>query len=218
MSQNMENQNMKSKDMEMEVKIKYVIQDLTIEQVSDIYKKWIHLHFPQDEIKPLKNIQKMWEIGAYRALGMYEQKGEKLDFIGYAFLAMAPDCSMLLLDYLAIVEAYRGQGIGSIFLHEMQKRLQEFDGILIETEDVNFAYNKEELQARKKRNCFYEKNRAVRTIIKSEIYGVHYAIWNLPVSKPIDNEICKTNLENIYKIMIPGEKNEKFVKIEMQKI
>ncbi len=195
----------------------YVIQDLTIEQVADIYKQWIHLHFPEDEIKPLKNIQRMWDAGAYHALGMYQQKGGRLDLVGYAFLAMAYGSRLLLLDYLAIVEAYRRQGMGGAFLQEMQKRLQEFDGILIETEDVAFAKDDEERLMRKKRDLFYERNGVKGTAIKSEIYGVHYAIWNLPLSKHVNDEICQKNLESIYKIMVPGDKNKKFVKIKIEK-
>lgn len=197
--------------------MEYAIKDLTLEQVSDIYKKWIHLHFPQDEIKPLKNIQKMWKAGCYHALGMYEQKGESRSFIGYAFFAVTAGCNMLLLDYLAIVEAYRGQGMGGIFLREMQKRLQEPGkvwGIIIETEDVAFADNEEALLERKKRDWFYERNGVKRTAIRSEIYGVHYAIWQLPVTKIVEDVECRAALEDIYKVMIPGKKNEEYVRID----
>ncbi len=193
----------------------YIIQDLNVEQVADIYNKWIHLHFPQNEIKPLKNIQKMWSEGSYRALGMYEQREENLDLIGYAFFAMEHGYNLLLLDYLAVVEAYRGQGMGSIFLKEMQNRLQEFTGIIIETEDAAFASDEEELQARKRRDAFYERNGAIQTVIRSEIYGVHYAIWQLPVLKVVSDYVCKENLESIYKIMVSGEKYEKFVRISL---
>lgn len=194
----------------------YVIKDLTLEQVSDIYRKWLSLHFPQDEIKPLKNIQQMWNAGCYHALGMYEQEGESLRFIGYAFFAKTSDSNMLLLDYLAMVEAYRGQGMGGIFLREMKKRLQaakEILGIIIETEDVAFADSGEALLERKRRDRFYECNGAKRTAIRSEIYGVHYAIWQLPVTRYVEEEECRTALKDIYKEMIPGEKNEKYVSI-----
>lgn len=196
--------------------MEYTIQDLTLEQVSDIYKRWIHLHFPQDEIKPLKNIQKMWKEGLYHALGMYEQTEGKQNFIGYAFFAGAADSNMLLLDYLAIVEAYRGQGMGGIFLREMQKRLQDTDGIwgiLIETEDVAFAGSEEELRERKMRDTFYERNGVKRTAIRSEVYGVHYVIWQFPIVKSVEDGECRTALEDIYRVMIPGEKNEKYVRI-----
>ncbi len=193
----------------------YKIQNLTIEQTADIYNNYIHLHFPQEEIKPLKNIQRMWENGFYQALAMYEQNEHETKLIGYAFCAMAPNCKMLLLDYLAIVEEYRGLGMGGIFLSEMRKCLAEYEGILIETEDVDFAAKEEERLIRQKRDAFYERNGVVRTGIKSRIYGVHFANWQLPVTEALPDVECKRNLENIYKVMVPGEKNEKFVKIEL---
>lgn len=188
----------------------YTINSLTFEQTADIYNHYIHLHFPKEEIKPLKNIQRMWEAGAYRALGMYEQKKDSTVLIGYAFLALAPDCKMLLLDYLAIAEEYRGLGMGGIFLKEMQKRLPEFEGILIETEDIDFAANEEERQTRKNRDSFYERNGVIRTQIKSKIFTVHFANWQLPIHQPLSDAECKRNLEDIYQIMIPGAKNKRF--------
>ena len=193
----------------------YIINSLTFEQTAFIYNNYMHLHFPKEEIKPLKNIQRMWEVGSYRALGMYEQKEESMELIGYAFLAVAPDCEMLLLDYLAIMEEYRGLGMGGMFLREMRQRLPEFEGILIETEDIDFAVNEEERQVRKKRDAFYEHNGVVRTAIKSKIFSVHFANWQLPIHKPLSDKECKRNLEEIYKIMIPGAKNKMFVKIEL---
>ena len=193
----------------------YIIQTITLKQTTEIYNAYIHLHFPQNEIKPLKNIQRMWENGYYQALAMYEQKENETKLIGYAFCAMAPNCRMLLLDYLAIVEEYRGLGMGGIFLSEMRKCLTKYEGILIETEDIDFAANEEERQIRKKRDAFYEHNGVVRTGIKSTIYGVHFANWQLPVSGALSDEECKRNLEEIYKVMVPGTKNQMFVKIEL---
>lgn len=193
----------------------YTITSLTFEQTAAIYNHYMHLHFPKEEIKPLKNIQRMWETGSYRALGMYEQNGESTELIGYAFLALAPDCKMLLLDYLAIAEEYRGLGMGGIFLKEMQKLLAEFEGILIETEDIDFASNEGERQVRKNRDSFYERNGVIRTRIKSKIFSVHFANWQLPINKPLSDAECKQNLEDIYKIMVPGAKNKLFVKIEL---
>lgn len=194
--------------------MKYLIQNLNLEQVTDIYNKYISLHFPQEEIKPLKSIQKMWSMGVYQALGMYEQKEDATEFIGYAFLTLASDRNMLLLDYFAIVEDYRGMGMGSIFLSEMRERLTQYDGILIETEDIAFASDEEERLTRQKRDAFYERNGVLRTGIRSRIFGVRYAIWQLPVSKTVIDAECKQSLEDIYKIMIPGVKNRMFVKIE----
>jgi len=157
----------------------------------------------------------MWEDGSYQALGMYEQKEDANELIGYAFCAMAPDCNMILLDYLAIREEYRGLGMGGIFLKKMRQCMREVEGILIETEDISFASNEEERQIRKKRDSFYERNGVVRTQIKSKIFSVHFANWQLPVQGILSDVECKRNLEEIYKIMVPGAKNKMFVKIEL---
>lgn len=192
----------------------YTIKYLTKEQVAEIYDKWIHKHFPENEIKPLKHIYRMWEQGAYCALGMYD--GGKL--VSYAFLAMVPGRDMLLLDYLAVLEDYRNAGAGSIFLQKMGKCLTEcmgvsYKGILIETEDAKYAQNDEELHIRQKRDAFYKKNGAVRTDVTGEVYGVHYAIWNLPISENAGFEECREQLREIYQMMVTGEKYQKFVKI-----
>lgn len=192
----------------------YIIRNLTEEETAEIYERWIHIHFPKNEIKPLKHIQRMWEQGAYCALGMYD--GENL--VSYGFFAMVPGKDMLLLDYLAVLEDYRNLGAGSIFLQKMGQCLSEYrgvsyQGILIETEDITYARNEEERQIRQKRDLFYEKNGAVRTGVTGEVYGVHYALWNLPVEKEAGSEECREQIKAIYRMMVAGEKYEKFVKI-----
>lgn len=192
----------------------YAIQNLTREETAGIYERWIAAHFPKNEIKPLKHICRMWEQGSYCALGMYD--GEKL--VSYAFFAMVPGKDMLLLDYFAVLEDYRNLGAGSIFLQKMGQCLMEhrgvsYQGILIETEDIAYAQNGEERHIRQKRDLFYEKNGAVRTGVTGEVYGVHYAIWNLPITGNAGTEECREQLKEIYRMMVAGEKYEKFVKI-----
>lgn len=184
-------------------------------ETADIYEKWIHRHFPQDEIKPLKSIYRMWDMGCYSAVGIYTEPEDDgvPDFVGYAFFVSAPDSSQILLDYLAVVEKYRSHGIGSVFLKQAKEILPEYKGILIETEDVEFAENEEERRVRDKRDSFYERNGALRTGVKGEVYGVRYAIWDFPLKEAAKSDECRENLEKIYKIIVPGEKYEKHVKI-----
>lgn len=200
--------------------MEYIIKNLQQTETADIYMQWIHRHFPQSEIKPLKKIQSMWDEGAYHALGMYEKKmnnqeqKQQLDLIGYAFFVTAPECNILLLDYFAIVEDYRSQGMGSIFLKEMKKYLDGYKSILIETEDVDCAQNEEELRTREKRNRFYKRSGAVMAGIKSNVYGVNYDIWNFPLTESSTRKECKDCLESIYRIIASGEEYNKYVKIE----
>lgn len=192
--------------------MEYVIEEVSREQTAEIYKKHLERHFPPEEVKPLKNIYRMWDAGAYRVLGMYKQGekqgGEQSALIGYAFFAMVRD--VLLLDYFAVLEPYRGQGLGSLFLRELREKLQGFTGLLIETEDAESAATEEELYERRQRDIFYERNGARRTGIRSEVYGVHYAIWDYPIERAASREECREQLTEIYRMMLEGDRFERF--------
>lgn len=202
--------------------MKYRIEQLKQAQVADIYSQYLTKHFPADEVKPLKSINRMWDMDAYSAYAMYSEKATDQDngivqpaLIGYAFFATAPTCDLILLDYFAILEPYRGQGMGSRFLREMKNLLPNYKGLLIETEDIDRAQDETEHRTRRKRDLFYEKNGAFRTRVKGTVYGVHYAVWNFPLSGISDDVSCQKGMEQIYRIMIPGAKNAKFVKIDI---
>lgn len=202
--------------------MEYTIHPLQRSQTAEIYTSHLRRHFPADEVKPLENIFRMWDRGCYRAFGVYARQdltqnasGHPDSLAGYAFFATAPECRLALLDYFAILETFRGQGTGSLFLREIKKALPGFDGILIETEDADHARNEAELRVRQKRDSFYERNGVRKTKIKSTVYSVHYAIWNLPLTVPSDETVCKKGLEDIYQAMVPGDKYKKHVKIEL---
>ncbi len=192
----------------------YETECLTLEQTADIYTEWIDRHFPQDEIKPFASIRRMWEAGCYQALGLYRQNADGTRaFAGYAFFVLKKGGDLLLLDYLAIVEEYRGSGAGSSFLKEMKRQFSDYKGILIETEDIDYACSDEQRMVRRKRDAFYARNGALKTGIRGCVYGVHYAIWMLPAAEPVPEVSVKENLEDIYRIIIPGEKYTRHVEI-----
>lgn len=196
--------------------IQYEIRTLNIEEVREIYEKYLQFHFVEEERKPLKAIERMWEENQYFALGMFGKKEKEL--MGYAFFSSCSQGDMVLLDYFAIVQEQRGKGLGSLFLQHMQDTLQEsFRGILIETEDISFAKNKEEIEERSRRNQFYLQNGAKKTGITSKIYDARYELYVLPF-KELDmldlellSKLSYENIYNIYQYMIPGKKNQKYV-------
>ena len=190
----------------------YLIKKLNLEQVTKIYKEELVRHFPADEVKPLKSIERMWKMGAYQAFGLYEMVSDEL--MGYAFFSKKPGNDMILMDYLAVLEEHRNKGLGAVFLQEMKAIMKEYKGILIETEDVDFAQNVEEVQVCQKRDAFYKRNGVIKIDVKSAIYGVHYANWIYPIDTEWNVDECREELRAIYQVMIPGEKYEKFVRIE----
>ncbi len=193
----------------------YIIKELEKEELLTIYKENIDNHFPKDEIKPLKKIERMWEMGIYYGLAMYDvsTNNEEVSLIGYAFFIKDLEGNIILLDYFAIMEEYRSKGMGSAFLQEMKKIVNSYRAILLETEDVDKAKTIEERELRKKRDCFYERNGVIKTDVRSEVYGVHYAIWNYPVKENISFLECRESVKRIYKAIVSEEKYKKFIKI-----
>lgn len=192
------------------------IRALTIEEVEMIYHKYLQFHFTEEERKPLKSIERMWEQNQYFALGMFgkEEKG----LMGYAFFCSCGKSNMVLLDYFAMLEEQRGRGLGSLFMQYMQDTLKErFCGILIETEDVSFAEDEQEMEERNRRNDFYMQNGARRTGITSRIYDARYEVFVLPFEETdmleleLFLKVCYENIYVIYRYMIPGEKNREVV-------
>lgn len=191
------------------------IRRLHLEEVQQIYRIYLSQHFAKNEIKPLENIEKMWNGHNYFAIGIFQEDTKKL--MGYALLCGCKDSDMVLLDYYAILKEYRQLGIGSYFLEHMGELLkEEFCAILIETEDIRCAANEEEKIERERRNMFYERNGAVKAGLRSEIYTARYEVYVLPTGENLLSqkdwkEQCERNIIALYRYMVPGEKNKKFV-------
>lgn len=189
---------------------------LNEKEIEHIYRNYLLKHFPAEEIKPLDRIVKMYRENHYAAYGMYEDE----ELSGYAFCTVAPGCNQVLLDYLAVLEDKRSTGVGGKILCQLREMFLntpgenhgvDIAGILIETEDIDFAKDQKEREKRRRRNSFYEKNGAVITQVKSQIYGVNYRNWQLPVREILPEKKCLDNLQKIYHIMVPDEQYEKNV-------
>lgn len=185
------------------------IVPFTLEQVKVVYDTWLVRDFPGEEVKPFKNIQSMWHSGNYYALGLYSDANELL---GYALFVKVEEVPMLLLDYFAVLEPYRKQGIGSYFLQQLREQAgEQIAGIFIETEDVSFAETQQELLERTRRDCFYEKNGAEYTGMTSAVYDARYRIYVLPCKTDQTSEMYLSFIQKIYQFMLSGEKYEKYV-------
>jgi len=178
------------------------IKKLGLEEVSNIYDNFIIPYFPDNEVKPLKNIISMMESGLYSVYVM--EKDERA--VAAAFLTTYPDGNAYLLDYLATSKDVRSLGYGSRLLSEI-KNYTEGLPILIETESLESSRTEEERIQRKKRNAFYERAGAVKTEVITRIFYVEYCNWIL---LPDKNKVSSINVINeltgIYKFMVNKER------------
>ncbi len=175
------------------------IRPVQIEEAAKIYEDHLLRHFPPEEVKPFANIRAMWKVDGYEVFGCYD--GEKL--LAYGFLSTCPDSEVVLLDYLAVLDEYRGTGIGSRFLRSLCKLYQQKKkAIIIETEDLDHACNQDEVEERIRRDRFYTGNGVVRTSLTSRVYDAFYRIWYLPVEEELSEECCQEEYDRIYRFML----------------
>lgn len=141
--------------------------------IESIYNNHIINDFPPDEVKPLKRILLLCEKNLYFVYGIYEE--EKL--ISYAFISGAPNCDYVLLDYLAVVSGRRGIGIGSRAMKLLKEEIcKTKTGILLESENPDFAHDEKDKKTRERRIKFYQNCGFELTKMQSCLFGVEYKI------------------------------------------
>lgn len=189
------------------------VRELTNEEIDGIHVEEFTRDFPPAERKPWDMIMRMQKAGNYICLGLFED-GE---LRGYAYLAKNPGGRRLMLDYFAILEAYRSGGYGGKFLKLLREFLGEYEGLILEVESLSHATNEEEYQQRKRRLAFYFANGLEETRIQSSIKKVVYRVLYYSFGEPWQDEDILEDINAIYRMMLPGEYFEKcydYVRLE----
>lgn len=148
----------------------YSIRSMQMSELEDFYPH-IMKDFATGEYPPMD------------ILAMHMQEGRQEGFvlcdgtndIAYAFCAVSSNHGYVLLSLFAVFEAYRGKGIGSIFLKELDLCYADKQAIIVEVERPEDASTKAEHEKRQWRIAFYEKEGY--RLIK----GIEYIIWDIPM-------------------------------------
>lgn len=147
-------------------------------------KKLYRSAFPSCERKPLAIIRyKQFKKAA--DVWMIE---EKCDFVGFAITMNGTD--MVLLDYFAIDDEYRGMGYGSKALKLLQKRYEDYRFFLeIERTDVEA----DNLEERKRRKAFYLQNDMEELNVYAILFGVEMELLGYH---------CEVSFEEYYNLYV----------------
>ena len=184
------------------------IEELSKEQLENIYRTYMQKDFPADELKPLPMLLKAMDDGHYDALGLMEE-GE---IRGYAlFHRLHKD---YLFDYLAVVDGNRNSGTGSIFLKMIQEHYKDADSIFGEVEDPDFAKTEEERKLQERRIGFYQRNGYIDTGVKVQLYGVNYRLIELDMGKNHTPQHMKQLYKKMYQSVFSIWKYWKYIKIK----
>ena len=166
-------------------------------RIAEIYYSQMQTDFPSNEIKPLIAIENALENGIYECYGLFRGRIT----LGYAFLLRSG--SRYLLDYFAILEAYRNKGLGSVFLNRLSKLLSESAYLICEV-DAPDKEKDPELKARcEKRIQFYLHNGFQQTRVTSCIFGADYRVLIMPGTEIWDDKEIAESYAALYKSILP---------------
>ncbi len=124
--------------------------------------------FPRSEKKPWRMIEEKVALGTMKIVSI-EESG---DFLGLMIFILRRD--IVLLDYFAIEESARGNGIGGSALEHLFDNLGD-NRLLLEIEDTDDEHA-ENLPERLRRRDFYLRHRMRPMSYKVDLFGVRMNI------------------------------------------
>lgn len=166
--------------------------------ILDLYQK----AFPAEERKPFSLIERKTAMG-YMEILVLREDGKRC---GLAITALGQN--IVLLDYFAISEDYRGEGLGSDAL-QLLKELYSENQFFLEIEEPDAAQPNAEERVRRKN--FYLRNGMLETGIRVSLFGVKMELLaSLPglrfeQCEEVYRELLGRAYRNMVKKLEPGE-------------
>lgn len=184
-----------------------ILKSLDDAQIGTLYEEKMQRDFPPSELKRLSSILNMRHQGVYDVLGAY--KNEVL--VAYALMYLDTSSRVILLDYLAVDQPYRKQGIGSELLMQLRSYYAaSSDVLLIECERPKSAPDENEARRRIR---FYMRAGAKLTDVRIWLFGVEYSILVLPCNHDVSARDWAKVMLSLYRQMLPAELYEENVRL-----
>lgn len=168
-------------------------------QTCELYESHMKRDFPANELKKLSSILRMLRAGVYDVVAAY--RGNRL--AAYALMYCPETGRIVLLDYLAVLPAMRGEGIGSLFLKALREHYgHSADALMIECERPKSAPDEHEAR---KRIRFYTGAGARLTDVRIWLFDVEYSILVLPCCEKLEERNWAEQMLSLYRQMLPDD-------------
>lgn len=185
------------------------LQQLTPEQLANLYKTELIKTFPAAELKPLAAMADLAEQGRYSAYALTEN-GE---IVSYLLLWFIPGHPVAIIDYLGTVEQRRGQGAGAELLRRALRERDDLAGFVGEVE-APVSGDEEEDALRRRRLDFYRRNGFRVMGYHCALFGVHYHAIYLGREMP-EEEIFRLH-DAIYREHFPKKAYRRYVQMPLK--
>ena len=186
----------------------FEIRTLLPDEIAALYADRLTRDFPPDELKPLSAIRQALARGRYACWGAADGPS----ILAYAFFVKVDGWA--LVDYYAVREDLRGNGIGGRFLRELVAGpLGGMACALLEVEDPDCARDADERALRDRRLAFYLRNGLRQTGVSAVVWRVPYRILELPLGAPTPADQVRRVYAALYREMMPKKVFDAMVKI-----
>lgn len=135
-------------------------------ELKDLYTNEMTADFPRSELKPLRAMLRLMDMGCYDPLLVVEE-GEP---VGYAMLWLAPGRQGALLEYLGVLRGKRNGGLGTRILALLFERYGQLFGEAEAPDSTDAGEN----DLRRRRIGFYERNGFRVLDYQCALFGVHF--------------------------------------------
>lgn len=139
---------------------------LNQEELTALYQKEIIGDFPHSELKPLKAMLRLMDLGRYEPL-LFTEDGQP---VGYAMLWLTQDRSGALLDYFGVLRGLRCAGQGTKILSMLSERY----GQLFAEAEAPCSHDPDINELRQRRITFYERNGFRVLDYQCALFGVRF--------------------------------------------
>ena len=139
---------------------------LNQEELTQLYDNEMVVDFPKAELKPLRSMLRLMDMGLYEPL-LIAENGESM---GYAMVWLPAGGRGGLLEYFGVLRGKRGGGLGGRILALLAQRY----GQLFGEAEAPDSDDRLENDLRRRRIAFYRRNGFRVLDYDCALFGVHY--------------------------------------------
>lgn len=137
------------------------------QELTDLYEHEMVFDFPKAELKPLRAMLRLMDMGQYDPLLVTDDGGEPL---GYAMIWLPRARNGALLEYLGVLRGKRNGGLGTQILSLLAERYSQLFG----EAEAPTSDDPAENDLRRRRIAFYVRNGFRVLDYECALFGVHF--------------------------------------------
>ena len=178
---------------------------LNKDELTELYQKELCVDFPKSELKPLRAMLYLMDLGRYEPL-LVLKDGKA---VGYAMIWLTTNRNGALLEYFGVLRGLRNSGLGSQILRILQNRYGQLFGEA-ETPDSG---SPEIDDLRRRRLAFYQRNGFRLADYECALFGVHFnCLYCGPL---VDDRAVEALHRSVYEDYFSPSHMEKYVQIPL---